>query len=67
MNWTQTPFPLQITLDSLTIEEAEGYINSGIDVINENQNIIMIGNFEDVSEHTQSIKESIEEIDYVDR
>ena len=39
----------------------EGYINSGIDVINENQNIIMIGNFEDVSEHTQSIKESIEE------
>lgn len=39
----------------------EGYFNSGIEVIAKDGNIIMIGNFEDVFEHTQSIKESIEE------
>ena len=38
-----------------------GYLHSGIEVIENDSNIIMIGNFEDVSEHAKSIKESIEE------
>ena len=39
----------------------ESYLNSGIDVFGKNNNIVLIGTFEDIYEHTQSIEESIEQ------